>query len=73
MFVNVNGVEKRFFIIYRVRESIVEFLKVFKLIFIDSKKRINGEGKVDYFFINGDVNSVLRFDFFLFDDNDDDL
>lgn len=70
---NANGVEKRPLITHRARESIVEFLKVPKLTSTDSKKRINGEGKVDHSLTNGDVNSVSRPDSPLSDDNDDDL
>lgn len=73
LFVNVNGVEKKFLIFYRVRESIVEFLKVLKLFFLESKKKVNGEIKVDVVIINGDISDGLRLDLFFLDENDDDL
>lgn len=70
---NANGVEKRPLITHRPKESIVDFLRVPKLTPMDSKKRINGEGKVDYSVTNGDHSDVSRPDSPLSDDNDDDL
>lgn len=66
LFVNVNGVERKFLIFYRVKESIVEFLKILKLFFLDSRKKNNGEVKGDVKIINGNISDGLRLDFFLF-------
>lgn len=71
--VHSNGIEKKPVITHRAKESIVDFLKVPKLTSSDSKRRLNGEVKVDHSITNGGNGDGSRPESPLSDENDDDL
>ena len=70
---HANGIDKKPVIMHRARESIVDFLKVPKLTSSETKRRVNGEAKVDYSITNGENSDGSRPESPLSDENDDDL